>query len=156
MRRCSGLRRRRQTLNERFFAACKIAPLSLKLDTLIAATCQVLLKTYQALLKLLRVGTTVLVVVLHRRMQEDLDERFTVAGFAAFGVDGSRLQLPGRSPTRAALRPRPSDGRSPGGVRPSPKPFAGKRRRPTIVTDLDAARRHRAAPGLAVRTLRPR
>ena len=54
--------------------------------------------TYQAFLKLLRAWTATLavalVVALRRRMREDLAERFTVAGFAAFGVDGSRLQLP--------------------------------------------------------------
>lgn len=79
------------TLIERFTAARKIALVSLGLDALTAAT-------YQAFLKLLRAWTAALVmalvVVLRRRMREDLGERFTVAGFAAFGVDGSRLQLP--------------------------------------------------------------
>jgi hypothetical protein len=79
------------TLVGRFAAARKIARLALGLEGATAAT-------YQAFLKLLRPWTAALVmalvVVLRRRMREDLGERFTVAGFAAFGVDGSRLQLP--------------------------------------------------------------
>jgi Transposase DDE domain len=79
------------TLVDRFAAARKFALASLGLDELTAAT-------YQAFLKLLRAWTAALVmaliVALRRRMQQDLAERFTVAGFAAFGVDGSRLQLP--------------------------------------------------------------
>lgn len=79
------------TLIERFTAARKIALVSLGLDARTAAS-------YQAFLKLLRAWTAALILalvgVLRRRMQRDLGERFTVAGFAAFGVDGSRLQLP--------------------------------------------------------------
>ncbi len=79
------------TLIERFTAAREIALVTLGLDAPTAAT-------YQAFLKLLRAWTaalvTALVVVLRRRMQQDLGDRFTTAGFAAFGVDGSRLQLP--------------------------------------------------------------
>jgi Transposase DDE domain len=78
-------------LVERFTAARKIALVSLGLDALTAAT-------YQAFLKLLRAWTATLVMALvealRRRMRADLGERFTTAGFAAFGVDGSRLQLP--------------------------------------------------------------
>lgn len=79
------------TLVDRFVAARKIALVSLGLDEVTAAS-------YQAFTKLLRAWTAALVmalvVALRRRMREDLAERFAVAGFAAFGVDGSRLQLP--------------------------------------------------------------
>jgi hypothetical protein len=79
------------TLVDRFAAARKVALVSLGLDELTAAS-------YQAFTKLLRAWTAALVmalvVALRHRMREDLAERFTVAGFAAFGVDGSRLQLP--------------------------------------------------------------
>ncbi len=79
------------TLLGRFAAARQIALVSLGLDALTAAS-------YQAFTKLLRAWTTALVaalvVALRRRMRVDLAERFEVAGFAAFGVDGSRLQLP--------------------------------------------------------------
>src|SRR4051812_14954072 len=72
------------TLIERFTAARKIALAALGLAVLTAAT-------YQAFLKRLRARTTALalalVVVLRRRMQQDLGDRFTTAGFAAFGVD---------------------------------------------------------------------
>lgn len=54
--------------------------------------------TYQAFLKILRGWTAALAAILaaalRRRMREDLADRFEVAGFAAFAVDGSRLQLP--------------------------------------------------------------
>ncbi len=79
------------TLLGHFAAARQIALVSLGLDALTAAS-------YQAFTKLLRAWTTALVaalvVALRRRMRVDLAERFEVAGFAAFGVDGSRLQLP--------------------------------------------------------------
>jgi Transposase DDE domain len=79
------------TLVDRFAAARRIALVASGLDELTAAT-------YQAFTKLLRAWTATLVlalvVALRRRMQQELAERFTVAGFAAFGVDGSRLPLP--------------------------------------------------------------
>lgn len=79
------------TLVDRFAAARKIALVSLGLDEPTAAS-------YQAFTELLRAWTATLVlaliVALRRRLREDLAARFTVAGFVAFGVDGSRLQLP--------------------------------------------------------------
>ena len=90
-RRCSGpgpTRRRWSTASP---PPARSPSLALGLDAATAAT-------YQAFLKLLRAWTAALaaalIVALRRRMQEDLAERFAVAGFAAFGVDGSRLQLP--------------------------------------------------------------
>lgn len=78
-------------LVDRFAAARKVALVSLGLDELTAAS-------YQAFTKLLRAWTAALVlalaVALRHRMRGELTERFAVAGFAAFGVDGSRLQLP--------------------------------------------------------------
>ena len=54
--------------------------------------------TYQAFLKMLRSWTPRLVLpvveALRRRMREELADRFEVAGFQVFGVDGSRLGLP--------------------------------------------------------------
>jgi hypothetical protein len=79
------------TLVDRFVAARKIALVSLSLDELTAAS-------YQAFTKLLRAWTAALVLALvaalRHRMRQDLAERFEVAGLVAFGVDGSRLQLP--------------------------------------------------------------
>jgi hypothetical protein len=79
------------TLVDRFAAARKVAMTALGLEAAVAAT-------YQAFLKLLRAWSAALalalVAALRRRMREDLAERFEVAGLAAFGVDGSRLQLP--------------------------------------------------------------
>ena len=79
------------TLTARFVAARKIALATLGLDALTAAT-------YQAFLKLLRAWTAALAVALtlalRGRMQADLADRFRVDGFAVFGVDGSRLELP--------------------------------------------------------------
>src|SRR5205085_107742 len=54
--------------------------------------------TYQAFLKMLSTGTVTLSLVLlaafRHRMRTDLADRFQVGGFAVFGVDGSRLELP--------------------------------------------------------------
>lgn len=96
------------TLVERFTAARRIALVTLGLDAPTAAT-------YQAFLKLLRARTaalaTALVVVLRRRMQQGLGDRFTTAGVAAFGVDGSRLQLP-RTASNEGRFSAPKDRRS--------------------------------------------
>jgi hypothetical protein len=93
-----------QALTERFAAARKIALVTLGLSTLTATT-------YQAFLKMLRTWTlllaAVLVVALRRRMQADLADRFLVAGFAVFGVDGSRLELPRTASNEAHFAPRP-------------------------------------------------
>ena len=91
--------------------------------------------TYQAFLKMLRTWTVVLaaalVAALRRRMQEDLAERFLVGGFAVFGVDGSRLELPRTESNEARFAPAPKRRRS--------KP---KRRR----ARAEAARTRRPAP----------
>lgn len=79
------------TLTARFTAARKVAIRAFGLDGRTAAT-------YQAFLKLLRAWTAALVaaviLALRRRMQRDLADRFRVGGYAVFGVDGSRLELP--------------------------------------------------------------
>ena len=78
-------------LTERFTAVRQIAVVALGLSTLTAAT-------YQAFLKRLRAWTGVLaavvVVALRRHMRADLADRFLVDGYAVFGIDGSRLELP--------------------------------------------------------------
>ena len=90
-------------LTERFTAARKIVVVTLGLRTLTAAT-------YQAFLKLLRAWTAVLAAVtvtaLRRRMQADLADRFLVTGYAVFGVDGSRLELPRTASNQAGFAPR--------------------------------------------------
>jgi Transposase DDE domain len=91
-------------LTERFTAARTIAVVTLGLSTLTATT-------YQAFLKLLRVWTVVLAaavaVALRRRMQGDLADRFLVSGFAVFGVDGSRLELPRTRSNQGRFAARP-------------------------------------------------
>lgn len=104
------------TLTERFTWARKIAVRALGLGAVTAGT-------YQAFLKMLRAWTTVLAVALvaalRRRMREDLAGRFLVGGYAVFGVDGSRLELPRTGSNEAHFAPAP-------GRRPKPKP--GRRR----------------------------
>jgi Transposase DDE domain len=91
-------------LTERFTWARKIAVVTLGLSTLTATT-------YQAFLKLLRAWTVVLaaalVVALRRRMREDLADRFLVGGYAVFGVDGSRLELPRTQSNQSRFAARP-------------------------------------------------
>jgi Transposase DDE domain len=92
-----------ETLTARFTAARKIAITTLGLGGLTAAT-------YQAFLKLLRAWTAALAVALiaalRRRMQGDLADRFQVDGFAVFGVDGSRLELPRTAANQAGFAPK--------------------------------------------------
>jgi Transposase DDE domain len=89
-------------LTERFASARKIAIRALGLGELTA-------KTYQAFLKMLRAWTATLavalVVALRRRMREDLADRFLVGGYAVFGVDGSRLELPRTRSNEARFAP---------------------------------------------------
>src|SRR4051812_37139006 len=91
-------------LTERFDAARKIAIRALGLGELTA-------QTYQAFLKMLRAWTATLavalVVALRRRMRDDLADRFLVGGYAVFGVDGSRLELPRTESDEARFAPTP-------------------------------------------------
>jgi hypothetical protein len=91
-------------LTERFASARKIAIRALGLGELTA-------QTYQAFLKMLRAWTATLavalVVALRRRMQGDLADRFLVGGYAVFGVDGSRLELPRTESNEARFAPAP-------------------------------------------------
>lgn len=92
------------TLTARFEAARKIAIRALGLTEWTA-------RTYQAFLKLLRVWTTVLaaalVLALRRRIQADLADRFLISGYAVFGIDGSRLELPRTVSNESRFAPRP-------------------------------------------------
>ena len=80
-----------KTLTERFFLARKVT-MAMSLLPKVPA------KSYQAFLKMLKTWTVTLTIALvaafRCRMQTDLAERFEVCGFAVFGVDGSRLELP--------------------------------------------------------------
>jgi hypothetical protein len=84
--------------------------------------------TYQAFLKLLRAWTAVLaaalVAALRHRMRQDLAGRFLVDGYAIFGVDGSRLELPRTRSHEAHFAPAPRR-RS----KPKPKSRSKSRRR---------------------------
>lgn len=92
------------TLTARFEVARKIV---IRTSELTEGTA----RTYQAFLKLLRAWTTVLaaalVLALRRRMQADLTERLVVSGYAVFGVDGSRLELPRTASNESRFAPRP-------------------------------------------------
>lgn len=67
--------------------------------------------SYQAFLKLLRTWTATLTVALitafRRRMQTDLAARFLIGGFAVFGADGSRLELPRTASNQARFAATP-------------------------------------------------
>src|SRR3954467_154577 len=92
-----------EDLTARFAAARKIALATLgSVDP--TAT------TYQAFLKVLRAWTAslavVLIAALRGRMQGDRADRFRVPGFAVFGVDGSRLELPRTASNQASFAPK--------------------------------------------------
>ena len=90
-----------KSLTERFFLARKVVMAMAILGPRMPAT------TYQAFLKMLKTWTVVLtialVVAFRQRMQTDLADRFKVCGFAVFGVDGSRLELPRTAVQRGAV-----------------------------------------------------
>lgn len=108
-----------KTLTKRFFLARKIVVV-MGILTRVPAT------SYQAFLKMLRTWTAalaiVLVAALRERMQTDLAERFTVYGFAVFGVDGSRLELPRTASNEATYSPAKTR-------RPKKKPRSKRHRR---------------------------
>jgi hypothetical protein len=112
------------TLTARFEAARKIAIRASGLTEWTA-------RTYQAFLKLLRAWTAALsaalVLALRRRMQADLAGRFEVGGYAVFGVDGSRLELPRTASNECRFAPRP-------------KPKARRRRARRRAARAEAAR----------------
>jgi hypothetical protein len=80
-----------QTLTERFRTVRKIT-------ICLLGGQQQLAKTYQAFTKSLRRWTDELVLLLqaalHERMQQVLPGCWQVSGFALFGIDGSRIELP--------------------------------------------------------------
>jgi hypothetical protein len=92
------------TLTARFETARKMAIWAFGLTESTA-------RSYQAFLKLLRTWTAILaaapVLALRRRMQEDLADRFLVGGYAIFGADGSRLELPRTASNEGRFAPRP-------------------------------------------------
>src|SRR4051812_7604546 len=112
-------------LTERFDSARKIAIRALGLGELTA-------QTYQAFLKMLRAWTATLavalVVALRRRMRGDLADRFLVGGYAVFGVDGSRLELPRTESNEARFAPAPRR-RSKSKSKSKPKSKSKRRRR---------------------------
>lgn len=71
--------------------------------------------SYQAFLKLLRRRTTVLlaalVATLRRRMKGSLSDCYRVAGYLAFGVDGTRINMPRTAANEQAFAARRGRGR---------------------------------------------
>jgi hypothetical protein len=66
--------------------------------------------SYQAFLKLLRRRTSVLltalVAALQRRMERSLANHYRVAGYLAFGIDGTRIDVPRTVANERAFAPR--------------------------------------------------
>lgn len=124
------------TLTERFATARKIA-------SLVYHPQQEFAESYQCFLKLLRRWTAELLgrltIALRRRMSEALAVVWEVHGFALFGVDGSRIELPRTQSHEAAYSP---------ANRPRSKPRRNRRRPPS-----DAAHAKQAAGPLMWLTL---
>jgi hypothetical protein len=108
-----------KALTERFALARKVVAAMAILPRMPATT-------YQAFLKMLRTWTAALsaatVAGFRRRLEADLADRFKVAGFAVYGVDGSRLELPRTASNEQRFAPAAARRRA----RPKPK----SRRRP--------------------------
>ena len=92
-----------KTLSDRFAVACKIVSRGWRLKNPLASS-------YQAFTKMLRRWTPDLLravqKIFRRRMRQSLSGRWKVAGFAVFGVDGSRLELPRTASNEARYAPR--------------------------------------------------
>jgi hypothetical protein len=106
-----------KTLIERFFLARKVV-MAMAILTREPAT------TYQAFLKMLTTWTVALSMTLfaafRQRMRSDLAARFEVDGFAVFGVDGSRLELPRTESNEGRFSP--ANARRPARPKPKSKP----------------------------------
>jgi len=93
------------TLGERFQAARRIVQCLFPLQQEPAGS-------YQAFTKILRRWTgqfvTILQAAFRQRMQESLAARWLLYGFAVFGTDGSRVDLPRTKSHEAAYAPSPS------------------------------------------------
>jgi hypothetical protein len=93
------------TLGDRFQAARRIVQCLFALQQEPAGS-------YQAFIKLLRRWTSQFVAILQaalrQRMQASLVERWLLHGFAVFGGDGSRVELPRTRSNEAAYAPSPS------------------------------------------------
>jgi hypothetical protein len=93
------------TLGDRFQTARKIVQCLFTLQQEPAGS-------YQAFVKLLRKWTgsfvTILQTALRQRMQTSLASRWLLHGFAVFGGDGSRVELPRTRSNEAAYAPSPS------------------------------------------------
>lgn len=93
------------TLGDRFQAARRIVQCLFALQQEPAGS-------YQAFVKLLRKWTssfvTILQAALRQRMQESLAARWLLHGFAVFGGDGSRVELPRTRSNEAAYAPSPA------------------------------------------------
>ena len=92
-----------KTLADRFDTARRIVARGWRLKNPLAMS-------YQAFTKMLRRWTPDLLrtvqEILRRRMRQSLSSRWKVAGFAVFGVDGSRLELPRTASHEARFAPR--------------------------------------------------
>jgi hypothetical protein len=99
------------TLTGRFTAARKI---SMKLlGRLVLGNAKEPAGSYQAFMKMLQKWTEPLVQQVaagfRKHMQTALGHRFLIAGFAIFGVDGTRIGLPRTASNEKAFCPRPAD-----------------------------------------------
>jgi hypothetical protein len=110
--------------------------------------------SYQAFTKILLKWTPrlrdALVSLLRQRMLEELPQRFCIAGFAVFAVDGSRLELP-RSVSNEQRYAAGSRGAPPGGAG---RRSSGRRRRPSLQRRAQIAReKKRSNPQMWLTTL---
>ena len=99
-----------KTLQDRFSIARRICFKALGKLSLGQGADQEPAGSYQAFMKMLRTWTASLVcqlmVVFRERMRTVLADRFTIADFAIFAVDGSRLEVPRTQSNESHFSPR--------------------------------------------------
>jgi len=107
--------------------------------------------TYQAFLKMLTTWTVALSITLfdafRQRMRTDLAERFEVCGFAVFGVDGSRLELPRTASNEQRFSPAKTQRQS------KPKPQNKRHRRSRAASACRAREKKANSPQMWLTTM---
>jgi hypothetical protein len=125
------------TLTGRFTAARKIC--MKVLGTLALGSGERPAESYQAFMKMMRTWTESLIqqvaAAFRKHMCEALRDRFKIAGFALFGVDGTRIEVPRTASNEKGFSPQPPEREAPAGKR--------TRRRYRKLAKMRRARRRR-------------
>lgn len=100
-----------KTLGDRYVQARKIGRRMLGTEAVPKASYQAFMKLLVRWSESLVLGVLGLALVFHERMETTFPDRWRIAGFAAFGADGSRFELPRTAANEARFSPSKSSKR---------------------------------------------